>query len=324
MAIETGRSRRGLGDAPDSSASTAATVAATRSSWRESRPERARAPWSPRCSSPGRCRSIRRLEEEEAAEAEPLFEEAREKLGGLEVETRAYGGGSPAAILTKLAEQEDFDLIVVGSPHRGPIGRVLLGSVAEASSTARPATSSSPRRATPSERPRLPGHRRRLRRHPGSQGRPAAGRSAGAPLQRHDQAPHRRHAAGRRSRARSAIPRRRFRPSPDKVINEALDSVDPKLAAEGRRLDGSTRPRSIARECEEGVDLWSGSRGYGPVARVLLGSVSRQLIPGGPLSGACRAAAMIRRLEEAVRRLRAARPRATSTSPAARARTSAS
>ena len=70
------------------------------------------------------------LDEEEAKEAEPLFEQAREKLAGLDVTTRAYGGGSPAAILTLLAEREEFDVIVVGSPHRGPVGRVLIGSVA--------------------------------------------------------------------------------------------------------------------------------------------------------------------------------------------------
>ena len=70
------------------------------------------------------------LPAEEAADAEPLLAEARETLAGMDVETRAYGGGSPAGILTMLAEREDFDAIVVGSPHRGAVGRVMLGSVA--------------------------------------------------------------------------------------------------------------------------------------------------------------------------------------------------
>ncbi len=35
--------------------------------------------------------------------------------------------------------------------------------------------------------------------------------------------------------------------------------------------------------CEEGVDLLVlGSRGYGPMARVLLGSVSRQIVQDAP------------------------------------------
>jgi nucleotide-binding universal stress UspA family protein len=72
------------------------------------------------------------LEEHEAREAEPLFEEARAMLSDIDVETRPYGGGSPAAILTQLAEDEEerFDAIVLGSPHRGAVGRVLIGSVA--------------------------------------------------------------------------------------------------------------------------------------------------------------------------------------------------
>ncbi|MGN6585952.1 MAG: universal stress protein, partial [Solirubrobacterales bacterium] len=70
------------------------------------------------------------LEEEEAERAKPLFEEAKKLLGGIEVETRAFGGGSAAAVINDLAEKEKIETIVVGSPHRGPIGRTLIGSVA--------------------------------------------------------------------------------------------------------------------------------------------------------------------------------------------------
>ena len=71
------------------------------------------------------------LEAEEAERAKPLFEEAKERLGGLEVETRAFGGGSPAGVINDLAEREKAETIVVGSPHRGAIGRVVIGSVAD-------------------------------------------------------------------------------------------------------------------------------------------------------------------------------------------------
>ncbi|HEX6230044.1 MAG TPA: universal stress protein, partial [Solirubrobacterales bacterium] len=40
--------------------------------------------------------TVAELERDAAAEAEPLFEEARERLSGLPVQTRAFGGGSPA------------------------------------------------------------------------------------------------------------------------------------------------------------------------------------------------------------------------------------
>ncbi len=70
------------------------------------------------------------LDEESAQDAAPSLEEAKEVLGGLEVETQAYGGGSPAWVMSDYAERGEVDLIVVGSPHRGKLGRVFLGSVA--------------------------------------------------------------------------------------------------------------------------------------------------------------------------------------------------
>ena len=72
------------------------------------------------------------LEEEEGERARPLLEEAKEKLGGLAVETRAFGGGTPAGVITDLAEREGVDTIVVGFPHRGPIGRRGYGPVLRA------------------------------------------------------------------------------------------------------------------------------------------------------------------------------------------------
>jgi nucleotide-binding universal stress UspA family protein len=48
------------------------------------------------------------------------------------IETRGLRAESPAAVLADLAGDERQDLIVVGSPHRGLLGRALLGSVAKA------------------------------------------------------------------------------------------------------------------------------------------------------------------------------------------------
>ncbi|HVW46557.1 MAG TPA: universal stress protein [Solirubrobacterales bacterium] len=46
------------------------------------------------------------------------------------VETRSVHADSAAEVLADIAADERHDLIVVGSPHRGPLGRILLGSVA--------------------------------------------------------------------------------------------------------------------------------------------------------------------------------------------------
>jgi nucleotide-binding universal stress UspA family protein len=48
-----------------------------------------------------------------------------------EIETRTVRADSPAEVLSDLAGDERQDLIVVGSPHRGLLGRALLGSVAK-------------------------------------------------------------------------------------------------------------------------------------------------------------------------------------------------
>jgi nucleotide-binding universal stress UspA family protein len=62
-----------------------------------------------------------------------------------------------------------------------------------------------------------------------------------------------------------------------------VKGVDERLAATGRALAG-TPGSTIAVACEEiGADLLvAGSRGYGPVMRVLIGSVSTQLLHKAP------------------------------------------
>jgi nucleotide-binding universal stress UspA family protein len=69
----------------------------------------------------------------------------------------------------------------------------------------------------------------------------------------------------------------------DELIDEALGTIDDELQPEGRRLVGPTAA-TLAEACEDGpIDLLiAGSRGYGPAGRVLLGSVSTQLIHRAP------------------------------------------
>jgi nucleotide-binding universal stress UspA family protein len=221
------------------------------------------------------------LEDDAVEQAEPLFEQARERLPGLSVECRAFGGGSAAQVMTDIAEAEEVDLIVVGSPHRGALGRTLIGSVAEGLLHGAPcAVAVAPRGYADEEHD--PFHRIAV----AVDGSPesklalshaetlAAQTNAGLEIVTVLAPP-------------VAIPGMGGYvpvdpPEPDKVVNEAVHSVDSKLAASGRRLDGPPA-KTLADACADGIDLLvAGSRGYGPVMRVLLGSVSTQLIRIAP------------------------------------------
>lgn len=223
------------------------------------------------------------LSAEEEAAAAPLFEEAREKLTGVDVETHAYGGGSPAAILTMLAEEEDFDAIVIGSPHRGAVGRVMIGSVATNLLSGAPAdVAVAPRGYAEAQ------HETLREVAVGYDGGP----EAKVALRRAER-------LARPSNARiklltvvtppvatpvmvPGVYSPEYPPEPERVVREGLDSIESALAAESIRLDGDPATE-LTRECEEGVDLLVvGSRGYGPLTRVLLGSVSRKIAGNAP------------------------------------------
>jgi nucleotide-binding universal stress UspA family protein len=64
-------------------------------------------------------------------EAERLQTEAREHLGGLEFEARVRKGTSIPHALGELAEEEDADVIVLGSTRRNLFGRLVHGSVGD-------------------------------------------------------------------------------------------------------------------------------------------------------------------------------------------------
>ncbi len=219
---------------------------------------------------------------ERADEVEPLFAEAREALAGLEVETRAHSGVSPAGVLTVMAEEEDFDAIVVGSPHRGPVGRVLIGSVARSLLTGAPCEVF------------VAPH--------GYAGDPHV--NFGTIAVGYDGSPESKQAlrraeelalaANSKLRLITAVSMPAYVPGPvgyaptpvppevDELQHQAVESIDPKLGVEQRRGDGSAGS-VLVRECEDGVDLLVlGSRGYGPLTRVLLGSVSRRAAQEAP------------------------------------------
>lgn len=221
------------------------------------------------------------LGSEEAAAAESLFEQAREHLAGLEVETRGFGGGSPAGAMTDLAEAEQVDMVVVGSPHRGALGRALIGSVAENLLHGSPcAVVVAPRGYAETRHDPF---------------RQIAVAYDGTPESK---------AALRRAEALAAPTSAVIQiftvvappaaipggvgyapidpPDPDKILTEGVNSVDSGLAAHGQRLDGPPAA-TLTKACEDDVDLLvAGSRRYGPMMRVLLGSVSTQLVRMAP------------------------------------------
>lgn len=64
--------------------------------------------------------------------AERVLARARERVGGrVRVRCRALIGRSTVVALQRATKDERADLIVLGSSHRGPVGRVLPGSVTE-------------------------------------------------------------------------------------------------------------------------------------------------------------------------------------------------
>ncbi len=222
------------------------------------------------------------LEEEEGERARPLLEEAKERLGDLEVETRAFGGGSAAGVVNDLAEREEIDTIVVGSPHRGPIGRTLIGSVADGLLHGAPCeVMVAPRGYAAEERGPFrtiavayddtPEAKAALKRAE------AIALACRATIVVYTVSAPPTVALGATGYAPASPP------DAGAIVTRTVKAVDERLAATGRALHGVPGP-AIVEACEEaGADLLvAGSRGYGPVMRVLLGSVSTQLAHKAP------------------------------------------
>jgi nucleotide-binding universal stress UspA family protein len=209
------------------------------------------------------------------------------KLEGLDFRVYALGGGSAAHRLYEVAEEEDVDLIVVGSTSRGPLGRVLPGSVGERllHGAACPVAIASLGLAR---------SRWRLSRPVGVayDGSPEAGlalehaaalaRTAGVPLR----------VVGV-SVPFSATP---FDPRGPRELEDALEyersidehrreATEASLRAALDRVPGDLEASPVLREGEAAEELVRaseelgvlvlGSRGYGPLRHLLLGRVSR-------------------------------------------------
>jgi nucleotide-binding universal stress UspA family protein len=216
--------------------------------------------------------------------AAAILEAAREVVGDLPAEFRTLSSTSPARGLAELAEAEGAEAVVVGSTNRGAIGRVVSGSTAERLLHG----SGCPVAVAP----------RGYRRH-----RPEPLRAVGAAFtdtpDGHEAV---RVAADLAARAGLALTVYSvvglhinwLRPEavqpdvsvvPEEVVKAARDALDRVVAGvpDGVRATGDLLFGEVVDElsmvAERGVDLLvCGSRGYGPVRRVLLGTVSSALV----------------------------------------------
>jgi nucleotide-binding universal stress UspA family protein len=224
---------------------------------------------------------------DDAAAREPAakaLEPARELLGDLTVEYRTTASSSPARGLAELAEAEDAATLVVGSHRRAAFGRVASGGTAERLLHG----SDCPVAVAPR------GYRRRedggLRRIGVAfvdtpDGREAvrhaadlAGRS-GAPLTVFSVVTvHHTWFVPEAVRPEEETVPVEVRKEYQEALDRALAELPDGVPATGELLYGEVVDE-LAMVGERGVDLLvCGSRGYGPVRRVLLGTVSAALL----------------------------------------------
>jgi nucleotide-binding universal stress UspA family protein len=217
----------------------------------------------------------------ESAEWKVFFNEAEKALGREKTEHQVYVGGSVGKVLNDIAEDEAIDLVVVGSPHRGAVGRTILGSAAEGLlHGASVAVVAAPR-----------GYKDRV--HDGF-ARIVVGYDGSAEA---DVALHR----GASIAAREDIelhvicastpaviapgpfagPIPSTLPNAREVVVRAVKAVEDEADVRGMALEGGAAPQ-LAGYCGPDDLLMVGSRSYGPLKRTLLGSTSTKLIHTAP------------------------------------------
>ena len=230
-------------------------------------------------------------EEIQREEIERLGREAKAGLSGLSrVDFRSVLAPSPGRELHALAVEEGAGMIVLGSTHRGPIGRVLPGSVADRLLSAAPCPIAVAPRGY---RDRNPVINSIAVAYDGS-AEAGLALSAAAELAGATGASLRLTSVANPEDARVAGPaslgwsgavttqegveeeRRRV----TEELERALANLDPRLGASGDVIV-DTHPAAVIAGVSESADLLvMGSRGYGPLGRVLLGGVASHVIRG--------------------------------------------
>lgn len=185
-------------------------------------------------------------------------------------------------MINDLAEREEVGTVVVGSAHRGPIGRTLIGSVADGLLHGAPCEVMIAPRGYADEK-RGPLRTIAVAYDDTREAKAALGRAEAIAL------------ACRATivvytvtAPPAVVPGASgytpaIAPEAGPIVTRAVKAVDERLAATGRALSGPPGPTIVAACAEAGADLLvAGSRAYGPVLRVLLGSVSTQLAHEAP------------------------------------------
>jgi nucleotide-binding universal stress UspA family protein len=225
------------------------------------------------------------LGDAEDPEASALLAEAKERLRDLKVETHVVGTRAPARMLADFARRNHVGTIVVGSPHRGTVGRALLGSVSEHLLHRAPCEVVVAPRGYASAR--HTGLSKIAVAYDGTDVAKSALRRAGQ-------------IAARCGAVLEIIVAEdivvsggpgglgiRTRRSAAEVTEEAVASVDPAIKTEGKVVDPGWRQvvgevaEAIAATCSEDVDLLLLGSKKGS-ERLLYGSVSRRLIADAP------------------------------------------
>jgi nucleotide-binding universal stress UspA family protein len=221
-------------------------------------------------------RLVREAAESVARQAHEVLDDATQR------EMRIVADRSPAAALQQLAVDTEAGLIVVGSSERSGLGKVLAGSVAEALLSGAPV----PVAVAPG------GYARATRPSAGVIGCAFDGSAEARQALRYAD-----DLAARLATRIQIIGVHQpmgfggisvsgsfgYHSANDalrQALQAALDEASDRLvsvAATTRRLDGPVAATLIAQSADLDL-LVAGSRGYGPVRRVLVGSVSRALV----------------------------------------------
>lgn len=231
---------------------------------------------------PSHLLSPQELERALAVDEAALFACPRRILADLDVRTRVAIDPSPARALQGIAEAERAELIVVGSSHRGPVGRAMLGSVGSSLLHG----SSCPVAVAPRD---LAEDHRVERIGVGFDGSPEAFSALEAAIS----LAHRLHGASL-DLITAAEPHSygiatsyailaatdwlgAERAEMRRILNLGLSRVASGLPVRGHLVNGPAGP-ALA-EATADLDLMLvGSRGYGPLRRTLLGSAGARLV----------------------------------------------
>jgi nucleotide-binding universal stress UspA family protein len=208
-----------------------------------------------------------------------VLDPALAQLAGLQVESHPIESASPARGLHELVEEERASLVVIGSTHRGPVGRVLLGSVGEVLLAGTPAAVAVAPKGFARARPEAirtvsVGVKRAAEDDGALRAAAALASDLGARLRAiavEETILHARHSSGDQAHD--------GRPLDEELTRALADAQVPD--AEQVVLSGAAAT-CLARECADSDLLVIGSRSYGPLHHTLLGSVSAKLMRSCP------------------------------------------